>query len=75
MHSHRTDTGGGGTREGLFIELYKKERACDLNEHLNSACTLHGMNRAMQSLCEKYFGDGSVSNYNAAQSLFTCWSL
>jgi len=59
-----TDAGGRGTQEGLAIELNYQNRICDLSLFLVVICTLHAMNRIMQSPCEKYFGDGTVINRN-----------
>jgi len=75
VHGLGTDAGGGGTREGLALELSKLGRTCSLALFLTITCTMHGSNRMMQSPCQKYFGDGSVKARNLIQLLYTCYVL
>ena len=70
-----TDAGGGGTREGLARELASIGRTCPLETFFVTTCSLHAMNRMMQSPCKKYFGDGGVGNRNLMQLLHACFAL
>ena len=69
------DAGGGGTREGLALEMSKLERTASLTLLLIVACCLHAMNRMMQSPCEKYFGSDGVLSRNLIQLLCACYAL
>jgi hypothetical protein len=75
VHGLCTDAGGGGTSEGLAQELSLVNRTIPLHSFLITTCSHHGMNRMMQSPCEKFFGDGGLLNRNLIQLLFTCWSI
>ena len=64
-----TDAGGGGTREGLAVELDKLSRTISLLLLMIVTCVLHAMNRMMQSPYEKFLGSGGVSSRNCMQLL------
>ena len=67
--------GGGGTREGLSNEMHKLGKTCLKCAFLATACYYHGSNLVIASPCEKYFGNGSISNCNPFQLLCTCYAI
>ena len=64
-----TDSGGGGTKEGLVKEMNTLGRCCAMTLFMIVTCVLHAMNRMMQSPCEKFLGEASIGNRNPMQSL------
>ena len=70
-----TDARGGGTREGLAVELDKLSRTISLLLLMIVTCVLCAMNRMMQSPCEKFLGSSRVSSRNCMQLLHTCYAL
>ena len=72
LNGQSTDGGGGVTRLGLARELNTLDRIAALLHYLCSTCTLHAINRIMQTPCEKFFGDGGLSRRNLVQCLCQC---
>ena len=66
------DAGGGGMREGLALEMFKKGRTIELAIFLIVTCSIHAMNLMTCSPCKKCFGNGGVSSRNTIQILRTC---
>ena len=55
-----SDSGGGGTREGLENKLIEHERTCSFDLFIATTCAHHTFNLMVASLYTKFFGDGRI---------------
>ena len=58
------DTRGGGACKGLRNKMHKARRTCQLDIFLTTACYYYSFNLMIVHLCDKCFGDSSISDYN-----------
>ena len=68
-----TDSGGGGTKEGVAEAISLIDRADDGTYYI-ATCALHALSKSLQNATEKTFGENGLGEETFLQLLHTCWS-
>lgn len=68
-----TDSGGGGTKEGVAEAISLIDRADD-NVYYIATCALHALSKSLQNATENSFGENGLGEETFLQLLHTCWS-
>jgi hypothetical protein len=66
--------GGGGTKEGIAIQLQAKDRIDGTSTYYVATCNCHSLSKALQNAVENCFGSNGLGEQTFLQLIHTCWS-
>ena len=71
-----TDSGGGGVRESLKVELLKMDRIIgNGNTYLIATCSIHCIQLCLSHSIRQCYGDGGLGRQTLLQILHTAYNL
>jgi len=76
LHGQNTDSGGGGTLDGLADELHKcPHTTIGREKYLVSNCTIHAVQTQLRNAIVNVLGEGALERVNAMQLLHSVYRL